>query len=94
MVLGVPIALLRAGRARADARLEQTVESEEICLSRLRENPGRGVADIGADVIEGDAGSEVGDIRLDEIGIRALCAALYAGEAGVDRCGEAAGTDQ
>ena len=94
MVRGVPSALLSTGHACTDACLDQTVEGEEIRLRRLRENPGRGVTDIGADVIEGDAGSEVGDIRLDEIGIRALRASLHACEAGVDRRGEMAGTDQ
>ena len=94
MVRSVPSALLSTGHACADARLDQTVEGEEIRLRRLRENPGRGVTDIGADVIEGDAGSEVGDIGLDEIGICALRAGLHAGEAGVNRRGEVAGTDQ
>ena len=94
MVRGVPSALLSTGHARTDARLDQTVEGEEIRLSRLRENSGCGVTDIGADVIESDAGSEVGDIRLDEIGIRALRTGLHAGEAGIDRGGELAATDQ
>ena len=88
MVCGMPSALLSTGRARTDAGHEQIAHGDQVPLSRARKNPSGDITDVGADQIERDAGSQVGDVLLDEIGVRARRAGLDAGEAGVDRGGE------
>jgi hypothetical protein len=88
VVLGVPIALLGTRGARPDTRHEQIADGEEVPLAGSRKNPRRGVADVGADQIDRDAGSQCGDVRLDEIGVRTRRAGLDACEAGIDRGGE------
>jgi hypothetical protein len=88
MMLGVPIALLGTRGARPDTRHEQIADGKEVPLAGSRKNPRRGVADVGADQIDRDAGSQRDDVRLDEIGVRARRAGLDARQAGVDRGGE------
>ena len=88
MVLGVPIALLGTRGARPDTRNEEIADGEDVPLSGSRKNPRGGVADVGADQIDRNAGSQRGDVRLDEIGVRAPRAGLDAGQAGVDRGGK------
>ena len=88
MVLGVPIALLGTRGARTHTGDEQIADGEEIPLSGSRKNPRGGVADVGADQIERDAGSQRDDVLLDEIGVRARRAGLDAGQAGVDCRGQ------
>lgn len=88
MVLGVSIALLGTRGARTHTGDEQIADGEEVPLSGSRKNPRGGVADVGADQIERDAGSQRHDVLLDEIGVRARRAGLDAGQAGVDCRGE------
>jgi hypothetical protein len=88
MVLGVPIALLGTRGAGPDTRHEEIADGEEIPLARSRKNPRRVVADVGADQIDRNAGSQRGDVGLDEIGVCAPRAGLNAGQAGVDRGGK------
>jgi hypothetical protein len=88
MVLGVPIALVGTCGARPDTRHELIADREEVPRAGSRMNPRRRVADIGADHIDRNTGSQRGDVRLDEIGVRARGAGLDAGQAGVDRGGE------
>ena len=88
MVLGVPVALLSTGRAGTDAGHEQVADGHEIPLARSRQKPRGDITDVGAGQIERDAGAERGDVLLDEVGVRAYCAGLNAGQAGVDRPSE------
>lgn len=85
MMLGVTRALLGAHCAGAHARLEQSAHGLLVPLGRTRERACGGVTDIGAGVIERNAGVQRGDVLLNEICIRARGASLDAGKAGVDR---------
>jgi hypothetical protein len=55
VVIGVPITLLGRGRARADAGLQQTVDNEELAVTRSRKDPRRDIAHIGTSEAQGDA---------------------------------------
>ena len=94
MVLGMPIALLGTRGARPHTRHELIADGEEVPLAGARKNPRRGVADVGADQIDRDAGPQRADVRLDEVGVRARRTGLDAGQAGVDRGGELRRSDR
>src|SRR5436305_1175083 len=67
MMLGVPIAFLAAGSARADAGLQQRAHDLVVPLAGPRKNPRRDVTGISAGLTERDAGSHRADVLLDEI---------------------------
>jgi hypothetical protein len=67
MMLGVAIAFLSTGRARADAGVEQGTHHEVIPVARPRENPCRDVTDIATELTERDAVAQRSDVLFDEI---------------------------
>jgi hypothetical protein len=66
-MVGVAIAFLGAGRARADARFEQGADHEPVPVARTRENQRSRITDIGADVTERDALRQRGDVLFDQV---------------------------
>jgi hypothetical protein len=84
MVVGVPGALLGAGRAYPDAGSQQVVDGESVALGGSRKEPGCDVAHICAVQAERDAGAHLGDIGLGEIGVYVRNTSLGTVQARVD----------
>jgi hypothetical protein len=87
MVIGVPGALLSAGRAQPDAGPQQVVNDELVPLGGSRNDTRRDIAHIRAIQAERDAGTQLVDVLLGEICVGVRNARLGTVQAGVDsRC--------
>jgi hypothetical protein len=67
VMVGVAIALLGAGRARADARVEHGARDEVVPVAGTRENPGRDVTDIATELTERDAFAQSRHVLFDQV---------------------------